>query len=104
MSKSATILLVAIALAVGLWLGFNPRAHAQTVQSWDHARAAFVQATASLRLAPKTAVMPRATTTTKPIIAQPSASAAWKQISTAFESLVSSLQRLWLSISAKVKI
>ncbi len=102
MSKFAPVLLVVVGLAVGLWLGFNPRAHQQVVQSWDQARVAFVHATASLHLSPKVGLTAKTTTHVQPITAPPSATNAWRQISTAFESLVTSLQRLWLNISAKI--
>lgn len=39
MPKFAPILLVVVGLAVGLWLGFNPQAHQQIVQSWNQDRA-----------------------------------------------------------------
>ncbi len=101
MSKIAPILLVVAGLAVGLWLGFNPHAHQQVVQDWNRARVAFVHAEASLHLGSKTALAPK-TTRVEPITTSPSATAAWKQITTAFESLVNSLQRWWQSISTRI--
>ncbi len=102
MTKIAPVLLVLVGLAVGLWLGFNPHAHQQVVQDWDRARLAFIHATASLHLSSKVALAPKSTTRVEPITTSPSANAALKQITTAFQSLVSSLQRLWLQITARV--
>ncbi len=102
MSKTAPVLLVAVGLAVGLWLGFNPHAHQQVVQEWDHARIAFVHATASLHVSPGVTASTKTATRVEPTSAAPSAAAAWKQITAAFESLVSSLQRLWVNIRARV--
>lgn len=103
MSKFAPILLVVAGLAVGLWLGFNPHAHQQVVQEWNHARTALVQMTAKAHLASAPAAGSKINLTTHvqaPSV--PNASAAWKQVTTAFESLVSSLQRLWLNVTARI--
>ena len=100
MSKLAPVLLIAAGLAVGLWLGFNPHAHQQMVESWDHARTAVVQTTAKVQLSPAPLTSSKVNTTTH--FQAPSASSAWKQITTTFGSLVSSLQRLWLNISAQI--
>lgn len=100
MFKLAPVLLVAAGLAVGLWLGFNPQTHQQIVQNWDRAHAAVVQAAAKVQLAPMTLTSTKVNTA--PHAQAPSASAAWKQITTALGSLVSSLQRMWLNITARV--
>lgn len=97
MSKLGTVLLVVAGLAVGLWLGFNPHAHQQVVQDWDHARTALVHMTTSVR------VSPGVTTAAKPTTrSQPSATGVWKEITAAFDSLVNSLQRLWLNVRASI--
>ncbi len=98
MSKIAVVILVLAALAVGLWLGFNPRMHAQIVQSWDRTRASWTHLTAQLHLTPaaKARVSPTAH------VQAPNLSAAWKQITTAFESLFSDLQHLWRNVTARV--
>jgi len=103
MSKFAPILLLVAGLALGLWLGFNPHAHQQVVQDWNHARTALVQVTAKARLTSAPAVSTKVNLTTHvqaPSV--PNASATWKQVTTAFESLVSSLQRLWLNVTARI--
>lgn len=103
MSKFAPILLVAAGLAVGLWLGFNPHTHQQIVQNWNHARTALVQMTAKVHLASVPAGSTKINLTTHvQAPTAPSASAAWRQIPTAFESLVSSLQRLWVNVTARI--
>ncbi len=108
MLKYAGLLLI-LGLAVGLWLGFNPQAHKQTLQTWDQTKAAFLQIktettaklhdwnshTASwLKSSPKAETKPQA----KPS----SPSSAWKQITTAFEAFWNSMQRIWTNITAKL--
>ncbi len=102
MSKLGVVVLVLAALGVGLWLGFNPHAHQQVVQSWEHTRAAFLHSTASLHLPLGLSAASRTTTRVQPPTVGVSGSAAWKQITTAFDSLVASLHKLWLSISARI--
>jgi hypothetical protein len=100
MSKLAPVLLVAAGLAVGLRLGFNPHAHQQIVQNWNQARTAVVQTTAKVHLSPAPLTIIKISTTTH--IQAPTASTAWRQITTAFESLVSNLQKLWLNTAARI--
>ncbi len=102
MSKLGVVLLVLAALAVGLWLGFNPHMHQQIVQSWQHARTAFVHSTASLHLPLGLSSTSRTTVHAQPPTAPVSTTATWKQITTAFDSLMASLHRLWLNISARI--
>ncbi len=102
MSKLGIVILVLAALAVGLWLGFNPRMHQQVVQSWEHARTAFLKTTASLHLPLGLSNTSRTAVRVQPPAAPVSSSATWKQITTAFDSLVASLHRLWLNISARI--
>ena len=42
MFRSAVLLLI-VGLAVGLWLGFNPQAHQQTIQKWDSVKSAYLK-------------------------------------------------------------
>ncbi len=102
MAKSA-VLLLAIGLAAGLWLGFNPQAHAQTIKSWDQAKASYVQfkAQASTQIRQlDTEVSAEGKSSPS---AEPDASATWKQISTAFESFWNSVQKIWSNITAKIE-
>lgn len=104
MFKFAGLLLL-LGLAVGLWLGFNPQAHREALQSWDGAKAVSVniQTQVSAKLhewtgqsgsqeqsAPNSA--PRPTET------------AWGQLTSILHTLWSSIQRFWLSISAKLHL
>ncbi len=100
MSKIAPVVLVIAGLAVGLWLGFNPRVHQQIVQDWNHARTALVHMTAQLRLSPARTSSTRTVTT--PHVQVPSLSTIWKDITTAFDSLTRSLQRAWTSVTARI--
>ncbi len=102
MSRMAgTVLLVIAGLAVGLWLGFNPRAHQEVIHSWDQAQTAIAHmkfnSTANVRVAqPPTA-------RTKPSSTPPATvSITWKQVTTAFDDLWLSMQRLWLNVSARI--
>ena len=38
----ATVLFLIVGLAVGLWLGFNPQAHQQTIKQWDSVKSGFL--------------------------------------------------------------
>lgn len=102
MSKLGVVLLVAVGLAVGLWLGFNPQTHQQIAQSWDRERTTLLHATASMHLPLGLSTTTRTTVTAKPPSAPVATTAAWKQITTAFESLMTSLHRLWLNFSARI--
>lgn len=109
MSKAGALLLIVIGLGVGLWLGFDPTAHKETIQNWDKARAVFVQVksgtgtnidswdthlTTWFRSSPRPQPAP---------LSQPSASVGSKQISTALQTFWHSVQRIWLSILAKLR-
>lgn len=102
MSKLSIVLLVVAALALGLWLGFNPHMHRQIVESWSQARTAFLHSTASVRLPIGLSSTSRTATRVQPTTAPISTTATWKQITTAFDSLVTSLHRLWLSLSTRI--
>ncbi len=102
MSKLGVVLLVLAALAVGLFLGFNPRTHQEIVATWNHERAAWLHNTASLHLPLGLTATSRTSTRTPAPVAPVTSSATWKQITTAFESLVTSLHRLWLNLSTKI--
>jgi len=107
MTKSATLLLI-VGLAVGLWLGFNPQAHAQIVKDWGRAKTSYVQfkaqaSTQVRHLDTKVSAVGKSSPKAEPVSqSQPNVSAAWKQISTAFETLWSSVQRTWSNITAKI--
>lgn len=98
MSRIAVVILVLAALAVGLWLGFNPRMHAQVVQTWNQARASWTHLMAQVHLAPaaKLKVNPTAR------VESPNLSTTWRQITTAFESLLSNLQHFWRNVTARI--
>ncbi len=102
------VLLVLAGLAVGLWLGFNPAAHKEIVHLWTNAsvsqkrsstpavfsiRQIDAQVTRWFRSAPK----PQHTTAS-----QPSTQSVWTQIRAVFQDLWNALQRIWLSIQAKL--
>jgi len=101
MSKTAGALLLVLGLAVGLWLGFNPKAHQETVRDWDWASAAVAHA--------------RVTSAGGPLVPQPplvgtrpgslprvSTSAAWKEIAAVSETLWHSVQGLWVRVTASI--
>jgi len=39
----SSFLFILLAFAFGLWLGFNPEAHAKTAQTWKEVKTAFVE-------------------------------------------------------------
>ena len=101
MSRTAGVLLMLLGLAVGLWLGFNPKAHQETVRNWDRATSAIAQvqlpSTAGAR-----APQPPAATTKPSSLPQVSVSDAWKQVSAAFDTLWHSVQNLWVRVTANI--
>jgi hypothetical protein len=107
MAKSAVLLLI-VGLAFGLWLGFNPQAHAQTIKNWDQAKASYIQIKAKATTQihqwdTKVSAVGKSSPKAEPASqSRPDTSAAWKQISTAFESLWNSIQRIWSNITAKI--
>jgi hypothetical protein len=107
MVKPAVLFLV-LGLVVGLWLGFNPQAHRQTIQKWDSAKTAYLKIKAettakiqglnshlsfSPQSSPKSSSAPQS---------QPAVSTAWKQVSTSFEVIWNSMQRFWANATAKI--
>src|SRR5512143_3505758 len=98
MSKTTGVLLLLVGLAVGLWLGFNPKAHQETVRDWNQATASV----AHLRLtapAKQKASQPSGFKVPSISVPKVSTSAAWKQVSTAFEMLLHSVERLWVRVT-----
>lgn len=120
MVKSAVLLLV-LGLAAGLWLGFNPQAHQQTIQKWDSVKSEYLrimagvnlktqglnstQATSSVQTHSKSRSKSAPATASQPQ-SQPVISTDWNQISTqvstAFETAWNSVQGFWANISAKI--
>jgi hypothetical protein len=101
MSKLGAVLLVAIGLGVGLWLGFNPRAHQATVQNWDRVNMAVTQF--KTRATFKMPVLKPQASTVKPAPSvQVSASSTWKQVSAVLQTLWGSMQRLWVNVTARI--
>ena len=107
MFRSAGVLLI-FGLAVGLWLGFNPNAHQRMVESWDHAKSLYVQATSDSSVKVHnwfTGVDSWTRTnsqTNSKTDTQLTESPAWRQISAVFETFWSSLQRIWLDVKANL--
>ena len=114
----STVLLLIVGLAIGLWLGFNPQAHQQTVQQWDSIKSSFLKfktgassnlpslnttstTQTSSKSKSKFASQPQQTaqhTSTQ----QPTPSFDWKPITTALAPIWNSLQSIWASIMAKI--
>ena len=104
MSRTLNGLVVALVLglAAGLWLGFNPQAHKQVLQDFNGAKTAvahigFASTTKAHAAAP-------APTAPKSVLQlSPTATVAWRQITTAFESLWTSMQQIWLRATARIR-
>lgn len=107
MSRSAGLLLV-LGLAFGLWVGFNPQAHRQAVQTWEEAKADYVhfQSQAAVKVGDWTSNVGENTqvqVNSKP--AQPlTSSPAWKQLSSALDAFWNSVQRMWTRLTAGVTL
>lgn len=102
MSKLAAAgLMLIVGLAIGLWLGFNPTAHKETERTWNQARTSIVGLESQAGV--KTPKARTTITTSKPAPdVKPIATDAWKQITTAFNTLLASVERLWTNISARI--
>ena len=113
MGKMAVLLMLA-GLAVGLWLGFNPATHKELVRLWNSTSVTGVprahgggspalislrqldaRVSRFFRSAPRVQAEPKS---------QPETSPAWTQISAALQALWRALERIWLSILAKIKL
>ena len=124
MARSAVLLLI-VGLAVGLWLGFNPQAHQQTVQQWDNIKSSFLKIKSGTAVkAPSLNISNTSTTQVsskskskskntsqaqqpvaqQPTTQQPAPSFDWKQITTAFAPILNALQSIWANITAKLSI
>jgi hypothetical protein len=104
MSKSAALLLVA-AIVIGLLVAFNPQARQKASQSWDTAKTAFVkvETNVSAQVHDWAAQQKSSQQTDSGSKPDPFA-VAWKQISSTLEAFWSSLQKLWLQLTAKVHL
>jgi hypothetical protein len=108
MFRSAVLLLV-VGLAVGLWLGFNPQAHQQTIQKWDSVKSAYLKfmSDANMKVQGLNSHISTSLQTnpgSKSVTpSQPTATEAWKQITTAFDSFWTSMQRFFANVTAKIK-
>jgi hypothetical protein len=100
MFRTAVFLLF-LGLALGLWLGFNPRAHSEMVRSWDQMRAAYVRFKDSASLA-----IHNWSAGSK--ASQPSGSSsldsAWKQLSADLAAVWHSVENLWSQVTARWNI
>lgn len=101
MSKMAAGLLLVLGLAIGLWLGFNPKAHQETVRDWSRltASVAHMKFSAGVKLPTVEAPKPVAKPAAQPQI---STSAAWRQISTELNTLWTSVQHMWRTVTARI--
>jgi hypothetical protein len=117
MARSGVLLLI-LGLVVGLWLGFDPQAHQQTVQQWDSIKTSFMNTKAQTNLKlpslssntttttttsnKKGSKSSNSTSTTSSSPSQPSFSLDWNRVTTAFQDIWTSLQRTWANITAKI--
>ncbi len=100
------LLLILAALAVGLFLGFNPTTHRDLVRWWETTAAKQPQAQRSPALISlrqfdssvarlfRTSPKPQSSTRSEP-------ATLWSQIVAGLQSLWHALQKIWLSIVAK---
>lgn len=103
MSRSAGLLLI-LGLALGLWVGFNPQAHQQAVQSWDRAKSSYVsfQSQAGVKVQKWTSNLDaHARVNSGP--AQPvTTSKTLKEASSALDTFWNSVQRMWSNLTAQI--
>jgi hypothetical protein len=103
-----TVMFLILGLAVGLWLGFNPQAHQQTVQQWDSVKSAFLKTKTETTLkipslnSNSTTTVQKGSKSTTTAPNQPSFSQDWNRVSTAFEDIWISMQRFWANITARI--
>ncbi len=106
MAKSAVLLLI-VGFALGVWLGFNPQAHKQVVDTWNNAKAFFVnmQAQVSGKAGSNSAAsQPNAQGQAKSNPGVQTASVVWRQISSMLATVWNSLQRIWFQIRADLNL
>ncbi|HEY5983963.1 MAG TPA: hypothetical protein VIU38_10860 [Anaerolineales bacterium] len=104
MSKAATaVLLVALGLGVGLWLGFNPQAHAAVQESWTRTSESLVKVQTDLSLklvGPTEGAAPKQQDSGQ----APSGDTASTQVSVALQQFWKATQQLWLNLMARLNI
>ncbi len=98
-----TGLLLLLGLGIGLWLGFNPQAHRKMLQNWNEAKASYmrVQAQISSKFDDWTAqpgLQRQSTSSAAPKWIR----TAWQQLGSIFNTIWSSVQRIWLSLSSNL--
>ena len=98
MSKSTGVVLLLLGLAVGLFLGFNAKAHQATVRDWDRLSSAVAHVRVTAAARPKTPAVSIKPSSLPPI----SASSTWKQMSAAVETLWRSVDKLWVRVTASI--
>jgi hypothetical protein len=96
MSKSVGLLLI-LALALGLWINFNPEARQRATQSWESAKALFVSVKAGVSVAVHdwVAGLQSGEQSNGGGIGE-----VWKQITSVLASWWDSAQRFWQHLTA----
>lgn len=108
MAKSAVFLLI-VGFALGMWVGFNPQLHKQVVDTWDHAKASFMNIQAQVsgkasNSSNNTVSQPAPQTQVKSKPGAQPTSVVWRQISSMFAALWNSMQHIWLQIRADLNL
>lgn len=100
MLKFGTVLLV-LGIALGLWIAFNPQAHQKAVQSWEDAKASFIQMEAKVS----------ATTHGWALDLKANGQGGtqqvnnvWKEFTSMLTTLWDSLRQLWVSLTTRLRI
>lgn len=98
----SSLLLVILAFAFGLWLGFNPEAHAKTEQTWKDVKTAFTEfvvKTSKDMNTPKPVTSPNTSAPARDKASNPDQSSKSNhildQISVALRDLWEALKTLW---------
>lgn len=97
MLKSAFLLFLVAGLAIGLWIGYNPRLHKDGLQVSSEARLAYLDLRANATKTFDRIALPFRSdlhlSANKPVASSSQLKTSWKQID-------ATLTRLWVSIKA----
>lgn len=93
-------LLILLAFALGLWIGFNPEAHAGAERSWAEVKVAF--ADLEVRFKESTGHLFK-NTDTPPPAKPPETPNVGNQVEAALKQFAAALERLWDQFVARVR-
>ena len=100
---AAAVLLVAVGLGIGLWLGINPESRAAVQENWQHAGESFARIRVDLDLGPGSAGSTPAQNESSSDGTQTQQPSPLAPLARMIQDLWEATQQLWSSLVARVE-